>query len=296
MIAFSRSRQTWMPKLFRKSYKTILAFPRSRQSKNKKSHPKQKKTTSPPRNCSSWNGSSLTISRMWARNWPRMSVSLIYIRSHLSTWGPPRQSLLAPVSPASSFHQSFLPHSQYHRQIVLNGGPLPLLHHRLPNRLQDRSLFSTLNNARAVPRFGDSRRAAQEAKCTKYFKLVFRLLDPNIDRVATWNRQPTINEAVTVSVWNLKRHWRRKCTSARTLDCPLWKIRWTVAFEKKTEANRGTRYFRQNGLETAFPSGAPIIWDARRSPGPMPRPMRKSSVEKMWVGLEKMRASVGTKW
>ena len=90
----------------------------------------------------------------------------------------------------------------------------------------------------------------------------------------------------------LEKALEKKLYLRRTRDCPLRKIRWTLAFEQSTEDNTGTRNFRQNRLKTLFPTGALISPRCTQIAGPM----RTSSVEKMWVGLEKMRSSVGKKW
>ena len=139
-----------------KSYKTILAFPRFRQSTHETKHNQNKINHFASRELLEPDHLA-TVTECLCHSFPSDPTS------------PPRQSLSVPVSPASPFRESFLPHSEvhHHRQILCNGGPLPLLHHRLPNRLQDRILFSTLNtvsapcNGWAIPAGQRERRSVQ---------------------------------------------------------------------------------------------------------------------------------------
>ena len=225
---------------------TILAFPRSRHINHETKHNQNKTNYSRDSellelDCCG-NCSSLIISPDSRECEPECRCHSF--PSDLTS--PPRQKSFSASFAASSFRQSFLPHSQvhHHRQILRNGGPLPFIHHRLPNRLQDRIPFSTLNSLRAqcnswvIPAGPRKRRSVQNVCETqlKYFKLVFRLLGSDIDWVAIWNGQPTVTAVFTVSVRNLKRRWRRNCISAvhETAHCGKYVEHWRLSRALRT--------------------------------------------------------------
>ena len=267
MIAFSRSRRTWMPKMFRKSYKTILVFPRAITKQNTT---KTKQTTSPRGNsqCSSGNSSCLIISRMWAR----MSVSLTSIRSHLSTSTKSFSASFAcfffpPVVSSSFSSSSSSPDSA--EWWATSSSSLSA-----SNQLQDRICFSTLNSLRAqcnswvIPAAGPRKRRSVQNVCEtqlKYFKLVFRLLSQDIDRVAPADRDCGCHCVGS----KLEKALETKLYTRRTRDCSLLKIRWTVVLEQSTEDNTGTRNFIQNRLKTPYPNGALLSLRCTQIAGPM---------------------------
>ena len=89
-----------------------------------------------------------------------------------------------------------------------------------------------------MQRLGAFRRAARDAKCTKSIgnsvKNILNLCLASWARILTWlqqNCQPTVTAFVTVSVRNLKRRWRRNCTSAVhvTAHCGKYVEQWRLS-------------------------------------------------------------------